>query len=80
MNEKENIVFTASETAKYLHCHYETVIRMARRKQIPHHRIGRRLLFRKDSLDQWIQAQELRSTMIADQPDKVTFLHRAIGQ
>ena len=55
--------FTAVETAAYLGVCYETVIRMARRQQIPHHRIGRKLLFRKDSLDQWIQGQEQRSTM-----------------
>ncbi len=75
-----NIVFDTSEAAEYLHVHRETVLRMARRKQIPHHKVGRKLLFRKDSLDAWIREQERQSTVIEDQQNNVTFLHRAIGQ
>jgi len=57
-NSGVNIVFDAREAAEYLNVSYITVLRMARRKQLPHHRIGRKLLFRKDSLDAWIQEQE----------------------
>ncbi len=74
-----NIVFDAHEAAAYLNVHYETVLRMTRRKELPHHKIGRKLLFRKDSLDQWIREQEQASVMPTDVKEKVTFLHRAIG-
>ena len=74
----QNITFDAHEAAAYLKVHYETVLRMSRRKELPHHRIGRKLLFRKDSLDTWIQEQEQRSVMTAEEKEKVTFLHGAI--
>jgi DNA binding domain, excisionase family len=57
-DREENITLDAREAAVYLNIHYETLLRMARRNLIPHHRIGRKLLFRKESLDQWVRHQE----------------------
>ncbi len=31
---------------------------MVRKNQIPHFRIGAKILFRKDSFDEWVKAQE----------------------
>lgn len=59
-NQEENITMDAREAAAYLKIHYETLLKHSRRNQIPYHRIGRKLLFRKDSLDQWILEQEQR--------------------
>lgn len=56
--QEDSIAFNAREAAAYLKIHYETLLKMSRKKQIPHYRIGRKLLFRKDVLDQWIQEQE----------------------
>ena len=75
---EQNITFDAREAAVYLKIHYETLLKMTRKKQIPHYRIGRKLLFRKDSLNQWITEQEQKSVMTAEEKDKITFLHRAM--
>ncbi len=75
---EQNITFDTREAAAYLKIHYETLLKMARKKQIPHHRIGRKLLFRKDSLDAWIREQEQRSVMTKEEKEKVAFLSRVI--
>ncbi|WP_312647533.1 helix-turn-helix domain-containing protein [Aminipila sp.] len=54
----ENIVFDSHEAAEYLHIHYDTVIKSARRGEIPHFKVGRKLLFRKESIDEFIRQQE----------------------
>lgn len=54
----ENTVFDSREAAAYLHIHYDTVIKSARRGELPHFKVGRKLLFRKDSLDEFIRKQE----------------------
>lgn len=56
--QQENITFDTREAAAYLKIHYETLLRMARQNLIPHHRIGRKLLFRKYCLDRWILEQQ----------------------
>jgi excisionase family DNA binding protein len=76
---EQNITFDTKEAAAYLKIHYETLLKMARKRQVPHHRIGRKLLFRKDSLDAWIQEQEQKSVMTVEEQDKVTFLRRTTG-
>ncbi len=76
----QNIVFDAREAAAYLNVHYETVLRMSRRRELPHHRIGRKLLFRKDSLDRWIQNQEHGSVVPSAADEKVTFLYKVMEQ
>ncbi|GAA0472731.1 helix-turn-helix domain-containing protein [Alkalibacillus silvisoli] len=52
---------TAQETADYLGVCLDTIYRMARKNEIPHARIRRRMLFRKRSIDAWIQEQEMSS-------------------
>ncbi|QAT43474.1 helix-turn-helix domain-containing protein [Aminipila luticellarii] len=66
----ENTVFDSHETAVYLHIHYDTVIKSARRGEIPHFKVGRKLLFRKDSLDEFIRRQEegASADLLAAQP------------
>ncbi len=54
----ENIVFDSHEAAVYLHVHYDTIIRGAKRGEIPHFRVGRKLLFRKATLDEFMATQE----------------------
>ncbi|NIK11159.1 helix-turn-helix domain-containing protein [Alkalibacillus almallahensis] len=49
---------TAQQTAEYLGLNRETVYRMARRKEIPHFKLGNRILFSKSSIEEWIREQE----------------------
>lgn len=50
--------FTVKETAPYIGASEWMVREMVRLKQIPHYRIGSRILFRKAALDEWISKQE----------------------
>lgn len=78
MEQGINTVFDAHEAAGYIKVHYETILRMVRRKELPSFKAGRKLLFRKETLDKWMQEQEQRSTMEDEEQGKVTFLHKAI--
>lgn len=57
----DNTVFDSQEAAAYLHIHYDTLIRKSKMGEIPHFRIGRKYLFRKESLDEFIRDQELKN-------------------
>jgi len=56
MNNTE--IMSAKEVATYLNISYWTLTEMVRRKEIPHFRIGKRILFRTDSLLEWVCNQE----------------------
>ncbi|MDO7786105.1 helix-turn-helix domain-containing protein [Desulforamulus aquiferis] len=49
------------EAAEYIGCRYDKLMQMVRQKKIPHYRIGNRCLFRKESLDLWIENLERQS-------------------
>lgn len=49
------------EAAEYLGCGYDKLLQMVRQKLIPHYRLGRRVIFTKNSLDLWIENQERQS-------------------
>lgn len=49
------------EAAQHLGCGYDKLMGLVRAKQIPHYRIGRRVFFTKEALDQWIDKQERQS-------------------
>ncbi|WP_277680027.1 helix-turn-helix domain-containing protein [Gracilibacillus dipsosauri] len=49
---------TAQQTADYLGVCLDTVYRMARKKEIPHYKIRRRVYFSKTAIDDWIKKQE----------------------
>lgn len=57
----ENTVFNSHEASKYLHICYDALVKGARRGEIPHFRVGRKLLFRKSSLDEFIRKQEVEN-------------------
>ncbi|RXT08931.1 helix-turn-helix domain-containing protein [Ammoniphilus sp. CFH 90114] len=52
---------TAKEAASYLGVSYWLVLDAARQRKIPHFRIGQRIMFRLESLQQWIEQQEASS-------------------
>ena len=49
---------TMKETAEYLGVSYWLVTQLVRRKQIPCSRVGGKVLFRKEALDNYLQKQE----------------------
>jgi len=55
------ITMTVQETAAYLGISTDTIYEMVRRKEIPHIRLRRRILFRRDTLDAWLSRMEAAS-------------------
>ena len=54
-------VFTVKEVAKYLNCSVSSVRTLVRKKEIPHFRIGSKLNFNKEAVDNWIHNQEIQN-------------------
>ena len=54
-------VFTVKEVAKYLNCSVSSVRALVRKKEIPHFRIGSKLNFNKEAVDNWIHNQEIQN-------------------
>jgi excisionase family DNA binding protein len=54
----EKATLEAKQAAQYLGCSYWTILEMAKKGQVPHIRVGKRVLFRKNVLDQWMEEQE----------------------
>lgn len=64
LNEMENTdVFgiDTAEAARFIGCSAYTIRELAGKKEIPHYRIGTRILFTKPALIGWIQKQENRN-------------------
>jgi excisionase family DNA binding protein len=54
----ERMTLTANELAEYLGVSKDLVYGMVREKTVPFIRIGRRVLFKKDSIDRWFANRE----------------------
>jgi excisionase family DNA binding protein len=52
------ITMTVQEVAQYIGVCEDTIYAMVREKQIPHVRVRRRIFFRKDTIDVWMERQE----------------------
>lgn len=57
-----NEMLDAGKAARYLNVSKWLVYELAKQKILPHIRIGKRLFFRKATLDDWLQSQEYAST------------------
>ena len=57
----ERETMTVKEVAGYLRVHTDMIYALVRQKQIPHMRLGNRILFTKESIHKWIQDQEEKS-------------------
>ncbi len=53
---------TAKEAADYIGVSYWSLLEECKRGLVPHLRFHRRVLFRKESLDQWLLQKEVEST------------------
>ena len=57
----ERTILTMKETAEYLGISYWLVNQLVRRKQIPCARVGGRVLFRVQALDEYLKEKEENS-------------------
>lgn len=57
----ERTTLTMEETAKYLGISYWLVGQLTRKGEIPHAKIGGKVLFRKKTLDEFFSDKELKS-------------------
>lgn len=56
-NKFMRICITAKEAAEVLGIGYTKVLELAGRGLLPHARLGRRVVFRRDALEQWLNHQ-----------------------
>ena len=61
-------VLDGKQAAQYLNISYWSVITRAKKGLLPSFTIGSRVLFRKESLEEWMQAQEQARQ---PKPDKI---------
>lgn len=63
MDEQKQVIerttFTIEEAAQYIGISKNLMYKLVREKQIRAIRIGRRILFKRDSIDQWLKEKEI---------------------
>ena len=57
-------IMTVKETARYLNCSESSIRNIVRDKVIPNFRIGSKLNFNKETIDRWVNGQEIRNMQI----------------
>lgn len=57
----QNSVMTAKETAEYLGISYWLLLKLVKESKIPHSKYGRKIIFRRTTLDSYIDEQERNS-------------------
>lgn len=63
MDNNEILNISPKEASQMIGCSEYTIMELARQKKIPHHRVGNRVKFTKESLKKWIEEQEKMSTI-----------------
>ncbi len=58
---EERKIFDTKEIANYLNCSVSSIRALVRNKAIPNFRIGAKLNFNKESIDKWIESQEIEN-------------------
>ncbi|OKL35380.1 hypothetical protein BLL40_15785 [Domibacillus mangrovi] len=61
----ERQTMNAQETAAYLGVSKDLVYSMVKARELPFVKIGRRILFRKEALERWMQTQEMKGQTAA---------------
>lgn len=54
-------IMNVKEVAEYLSCSESKIRNMVRDKEIPVFKIGSKLNFNKNTIDRWVNGQEIRS-------------------
>ena len=57
---------TVKEAAAYIGASEYTVYELVRQMAIPHYKISSKILFRKSTLDQWINQQEAKNCVVKE--------------
>lgn len=52
----EKISMGSCEVAKYLHLSVPTIYGLCHRNKIPYYKVGKRLFFKKEEIDDWINS------------------------
>lgn len=65
------ITLSAKEAAKLLGVSYWLLLEMAKKHEVPHIRAGKRVLFRTESLEAWMDKQEQNSMNQSDKDNGV---------
>lgn len=68
-------VMDVSETSKYLKLAKPTIYSKVQARRIPHYKQGKRLYFRKEDLDQWINSGKIK-TMDEINADAIGYINR----
>ncbi len=69
--EPPKATMPAKEAATYLNISYWKLLELAKAKKVPHIRAGSRVLFRRESLNDWLAEQEVASVAQAVQPEPI---------
>lgn len=64
-------IFNVKEIAEYLNCSVSSIRTLVRNKQIPFFRIGSKLNFNKEAVDNWIYNQEIQNIQKEDYSLKI---------
>ncbi len=67
-------IFNVKEVADYLNCSVSSIRSLVRNKKIPHFRIGSKLNFNKEAVDNWVHNQELQSMQHEEYSTKIKSL------
>ena len=81
--DPESNIFNVADVAKYLKLPISTVYRLAERREIPGHKVGRQWRFQRTVIDEWLRRRsEGRSTTILvaeDDPSVREVIAEALG-
>ncbi|WP_226036670.1 helix-turn-helix domain-containing protein [Aquibacillus saliphilus] len=65
----ERCTITVKEVAKYLGVHTDTIYDLVREGSFPHIRFGRKILFSKAAIDNWVHEQSSTSVYPQDEQE-----------
>ena len=67
-------MLTIEEVALYLHLTKVAVYGMVRRREIPFYKIGRRLRFKQNDLDSWLEGQKVQHIPLEERVKKMMYM------
>lgn len=69
-------IFNVKEVANYLNCSVSSIRALVRNKAIPHFRIGSKLNFNKEAVDNWVHNQEIQNMQHEEYSTQIRSLRR----
>lgn len=67
-------IFNVKEVANYLNCSVSSIRTLVRNKKIPYFRIGSKLNFNKEAVDNWVHNQEVQNMQNKEYSAKIKSL------